>query len=68
MGRVAQKAKGEVIEVQATPGWDIESVQIDSGATDTVGPKEIAKAFEMKGTEMSTRGIEYVIGIGEELR
>ena len=30
----------------------------DSGAIDTVGPKETAKAYEMKETERSRRGIE----------
>ena len=35
-------------------------MQIDSGAIDTVGPKEMARAFEMKETEMSRRGIGFV--------
>ena len=41
--RVIQKAKGEVNEVRATPGWERVRVQIDSGAIDTVGPKEMAR-------------------------
>ncbi len=32
-------------------------VQIDSGAIDAAGSKEIAKALEVKETEMSSRGI-----------
>ena len=49
----------EVNEVMETPGWEGIRVQIDSGAIDTVGPKEIAKAFEMKETIMSKRGIGF---------
>ncbi len=54
--RDATITRGEVNEVRETPGWEMISVQIDSGAIDTVGPKEIAKAFEMKETAMSKRG------------
>jgi hypothetical protein len=49
---VIKNAKGEVNEVRATPVWERVTVQIDSGAIDTVGSKEITKAFEMKETEM----------------
>ena len=52
--------RGEVNKVRETPGWERIRVQIDSGAIDTVGPKEIAKAFEMKETIMSRRGIGCV--------
>ncbi len=37
--------RGEVNEVTETPGWERLRVQIDSGAIDTVGPEEIARAF-----------------------
>ncbi len=40
--RVIQKTKGEVNEARATPGWERVRIQIDSGAIDTVGPKDIA--------------------------
>ena len=45
-------------------------MQIDSGAIDAVavGPKEIAKAFEMKETEMSKRGIGYVAANGSSIK
>ena len=43
-------------------------VQIDCGAIDTVGPKEIARAFEMKETEMSKRGIGYVAANGSSIK
>ena len=65
--RVIKKTKGEVNEVRATPGWERVRVQIDSGAIDTVGPKEIARAFEMKETEMSKRGIGYVAANGSSV-
>ncbi len=35
-------------------------MQIDSGATDAAGTKEIAKALEMKETEMSRSGIGQI--------
>ena len=54
-------------EVRATPGCERVRVQIDSGAIDTVGPKEIAKAFEVKETEMSKRGIRYVAANGSSI-
>ncbi len=66
--RVAQKAKGEVNEPRATPGWERVRVQIDSGAINTVGPKEIARAFEMKETEMSRRGIGCVAATGSSIK
>ncbi len=49
--RDAMIARGTVSEVRETPGWERIRVQIDSGATGTVGPKESAKMFEMKETE-----------------
>ena len=66
--RVIQKTKGEVNEVRATPGWERVRVQIDSGAIDTVGPKEIAGAFKMRQTEMSKRGIGYVAANGSGIK
>ena len=66
--RVIKKTKGDVNEVRATPGWERVRVQIDSGAVDTVGPKEIARAFEMKETEMSKRGIGYVAANGSSIK
>jgi hypothetical protein len=43
-------------------------VQIDSGAIDTVGPKEFARACEMKETEMSKRGIGHVAANGSSIK
>ncbi len=42
--------------------------QIDSGAIDAVGPKEIAMAFEMKETEMSKRGTRYIVASGGSVK
>ncbi len=52
MERIVKKTNEKGYEVRATPGWERVRVQIASGAIDAVGPKEIAKAFEMKETEM----------------
>ncbi len=58
--RVIKNTKGEVNEVRAMPGWERARVQVDAGAIDAVGPKEIARAHEMKETEMSKTGIGHV--------
>ncbi len=54
-----KKTKGGVKEVRATPGWEPGwervRVQIDSGAMDTAGPKDTAKAFEMKNGDVKKR-------------
>ena len=66
--RVIQQAKGEVNEVRATPGWERVQAQVDSGAIDTVGPKEMARAFEVKETEMSRRGMGLVAANGTSIK
>ena len=66
MERVVKGLGGEVNEV--TPGWERVRVQIDSGAIDTVGPKEIAGAFKMRETEMSKKGIGYVAANGSGIK
>ncbi len=38
-------------------GWEKALVQVDSGAIETVGPKEVAKAFTMKEKAMSKKGL-----------
>ncbi len=60
--------RGEVNEGRETPGWVRIRVQIDSGAIDTVGPKETAKAFKMKDMIMSERGIGFVAAIGSGIK
>ncbi len=65
VGRAIKKGKGEANEVSVFPEWERARVQIDSGAIDAVGPKEIAKAFAMQETEMSKRGIGDVGNYGE---
>jgi hypothetical protein len=44
--------------------WERIRVPIDAGAAETVGPKEIAKAFEMKETFVSRIGIGTVAAHG----
>jgi hypothetical protein len=63
-----QGLKGEVNEIRPTPVWEKIRVQIDSGAIDTVGPKEIARAFEMKETLMSKRGIGFIAANGSNIK
>ncbi len=54
--------------MRETPGWARIRVPIDSGAIATVGPKEIAKAFEMKETIMSKRGIGLAAANGSGIK
>ncbi len=61
-------SKGEVNEIRATPGWERGRVQIDTGAIDAVGPKEIVQAFEMKETIMSKKQIGYLAANGSSIK
>ncbi len=49
------------------PGRDRVRVQIDSGATEAVGPKEIAKAFAKKETDMSNSVAGYIAASGSSI-
>ncbi len=66
--RVIQKTKREANEARATPGWERVRIQGDSGAIDTVGPKDISGAFKMRKTEMSRRGIGFVAAKGSGIK
>ncbi len=56
---VAKGLKGEVNEIRATPGRERVRTRIDSGAVDAVGPAEVAKAFNVRETAMSKRGVGH---------
>ncbi len=60
--------RGEVSEVKETPGWKRIRVQVGSGVIDTVGPKETAKACEMKEMARSKRGIGFVAAKGSRIK
>ncbi len=66
--RDARIDRGEVNEFRETPGWQIIRIQIDSDTIDTVGPKGIAKAFEMKETVVIRRGIGVVVANGRGVK
>ncbi len=51
MEEAIKQGKGEIDELSVLPLWERARVQTDSGAIDTLGPKEIAKAFEGKETD-----------------
>ncbi len=55
--RVMRINREEINEVRETPGCERIRAQLDLGVIDTVCPQEIARAFEMKETAMSKRGI-----------
>ena len=58
----------EVCSVSEVKGWERIRVQVDSGAIDTVGPKEVAKAFEMKETVMSKKGVGFIAANGSGIK
>ena len=66
--KIAKDRKGEVNEVRATPGWEKIRIQVDSGAIDTVGPKDMAGAFKMRESEMSKKGIGFVAANGSGIK
>ena len=71
IGSVERAGNSKQIEVNGVclhPGWERIAVQIDSGAVDTVGPKEIAGAFDMKETVMSKKGIGFVAANGSSIK
>jgi hypothetical protein len=48
-------------------GWEKIRVQVDSGAIDTVAPKDIASAFSVMKTRMSEAGIGFVAANGSKI-
>ena len=43
-------------------------VNIDSGAVDTVGPKEVGRAFKLRETRASKEGKNYVAANGSKIQ
>ncbi len=58
---------GEACAMSKVKGWEKVRLQVDSGAIDPAGPKEIAKAFKMKENEMSKMGLVYVAASGSKI-
>ncbi len=48
-------------------GWEKIRVKIDSGDIDTVGPKDVARAFKMKATVMSKKCMGCVAANGSSI-
>ncbi len=59
---------GEARAVSEAKGWEKVRTQIDSGAIDAVGPKEIAEALAMKEKAMSKKGLGHVAANGSKIR
>ena len=49
------------------PGWERIRVQVDSGAIDTVTPKETAQGIPLKPTEASKSGKAYMAANGSRV-
>jgi hypothetical protein len=45
--------------VSEIKGWEKVHVQIDSGAIDSVGPNEVARAFALRDTAVSRKGLGF---------
>ena len=54
--------------VSKCTGWELTRVQVDSGAIDTVAPKEVAGAFKIRETEASRRGLGFVAANGTKIK
>ncbi len=64
---VRKSEPGEVCSACEVQGWVTFRALIDSGAIDAVGPKEVAKAFKMKETVMSNKGIGHAAANGSNI-
>ena len=63
--KVTAENEREVNEVH--PGWEKIRVQVDSGAIDTVAPKHVANAFELRETAMSRNNVGFVAANGSRI-
>jgi hypothetical protein len=52
---------------QVSRGWERIKVQVDSGAIDSVAPKDIASAFSLMKTRMSEAGVGFVAANGSKI-
>ncbi len=59
---------GEVCAVSEVKGWEEVRAHVDAGAIDTVGPKEIAKAFKMNENAMSKKGLGHLAANGSKIK
>ena len=64
--RAPKGSGGEINEVRA--GWERVKVQVDSGAIDTVAPKNVAQKFVLRETPASRRGIGFVAANGSKIQ
>ena len=58
---------GDSRAVSEATGWKTFQAQVESGAIDAVGPKEIAKAFTMNESVMS-KGLGHVAANGSKIK
>ena len=65
---IEREAEKEIFNVGRDKGWEKIRVQIDSGAVDTVGPKEIGQAFKIRPTKASKDGRNYVAANGSVIK
>ena len=68
IGWIGHEQSDEIMNVESTKGKEKIRVQIDSGAVDTVGPKEIGRAFKLRETRASKLGRNYVAANGTTIR
>ena len=57
----------EINGVSATAGWEQVSVQVDSGAIDTVAPKSVGAELPVIKTKAATMGLGYVAANGTRI-
>ena len=62
------ETKNQINVVNKENKWERIRIQVDSGAIDTVGPKDVAKAFNMEQSEMSIEGVGFIAANGSSIK
>ena len=65
---ISRESKSEILAIENNNGFEHIRVQIDSGAVDTVGPKEVGRAFKIRETRASKEGRNYVAANGSNIK
>ena len=65
---ISHECKSEISAVEKSNGKERIRVQIDSGAVDTVGPREVGRAFQIRETRASKEGRNYVAANGSKIK
>ena len=68
IGSVDREKGKQINAVNNNGTWEVIEVQIDSGAVDTVGPREIGSGFQLKETKSSRENENFVAANGTTIK